>query len=64
AYVASLAGGARVALVAGRITADADTSAFAASLSLTELAGSPQRAMAETASWLRNAGERFAREFD
>ena len=63
-YVASLAGGARVALVAGRITADADTSAFAASLSLTELAGSPEQAMAETASWLRDAGERFAREFD
>ena len=61
-HVASLAGGARVALVAGRITADADTSAFAASVSLTDLAGSPEQAMAETARWLRDAGERFARE--
>ncbi|HEX5731141.1 glycerate kinase [Microbacterium sp.] len=61
-YVATLARGARVALVAGRITPDADTSAFAASISLTELAGSPEQAMAETARWLRDAGERFAAE--
>jgi len=61
-HVASLVGDARVALVAGRITADADTSAFAASVSLTDLAGTPERAMAEPARWLRDAGERFARE--
>jgi glycerate 2-kinase len=61
-HVASLVGEGRAALVAGRITADADTSAFAASVSLTDLAGSPERAMAEPARWLRDAGERFARE--
>ena len=41
AHVAEAAGPTPVALVAGRITPDADTSAFAASLSLTDLAGSP-----------------------
>ncbi len=62
-HVASLAGAdTRVVLVAGRITPDADTSAFAASVSLTALAGSPEQAMAEPARWLREAGERFARE--
>jgi len=61
-HVASLAGDARVALVAGRITPDAVTTAFAASVSLTDLAGSAERAMAEPARWLRDAGERFARE--
>lgn len=63
AYVASLAGGrARVALVAGRITPDADVSAFASSVSLTDLAGSAERAMSDAASWLRAAGERLARD--
>ncbi|HWI30444.1 MAG TPA: glycerate kinase [Microbacterium sp.] len=62
AYVAEAAGPTPVALVAGRIAADADTSAFAASLSLTDLAGSPEAAMADPATWLWEAGRRFARE--
>ncbi|MEV4686241.1 glycerate kinase [Microbacterium sp. LWH3-1.2] len=51
-----------VALVAGRIAADADTSGFAATASLTELAGSGEAAMADTARWLEEAGARLARE--
>jgi glycerate kinase len=58
AHVATLAG--RTALIAGRITADA--AAYASAVSLSELAGSPERAMAEPAHWLREAGERLARE--
>ncbi len=60
AFVASLAPG-RTALVAGRVAADADTSAFAASLSLTDLAGSSAAALAEPARWLHEAGARLAR---
>ncbi|WP_341996339.1 glycerate kinase [Microbacterium sp. LWH7-1.2] len=56
------AAGVPVALVAGRIAADADTSGFAATASLTELAGSGGAAMAETARWLEEAGARLARE--
>jgi len=58
AHVAALAAQAEVpaALVAGRITPDADTSAFAATASLTALAGAPEAAMAEPAEWLRAAG--------
>jgi glycerate kinase len=56
------AAGVPVALVAGRIAADADTSGFAGTVSLTELAGSGEAAMAETARWLEEAGARFARE--
>ncbi|WES63044.1 glycerate kinase [Microbacter sp. GSS18] len=63
AHVAALAAGADVpvALVAGRIAPDADISAFAASVSLTELAGSPAEAMADPARWLREAGAALAR---
>jgi glycerate kinase len=62
-FVAALAAEADipVALVAGRITADADTSAFAAAISLTELAGSPERSLAAPARWLEAAGAELAR---
>jgi glycerate 2-kinase len=62
AHVAAIASaaGVPVALVAGRITPDADTSALAASVSLTDLAGSPAAAMAEPERWLRDAGRRLA----
>ncbi|GAB3595848.1 glycerate kinase [Microbacterium tumbae] len=49
-------------LVAGRITSDADTAAFAASVSLTELAGSADAAQADAARWLRAAGAELARQ--
>ncbi len=63
AFVAQLtsASGVPAALVAGRITADADTSAFAASVSLTELAGSPEASLSAPADWLRAAGAQLAR---
>jgi glycerate kinase len=63
AYVAGLAAeaGAVVALAAGRIDPDASTSAFAATVSLTELAGSPAAALAEPARWLHEAGAALAR---
>ena len=63
-HVAALAAeaGVPVALVAGRITPDADTSAFAASVSLTDLAGSGAAAMADPARWLREAGAVLARQ--
>ncbi len=63
AHVAALAADADVpvALVAGRIAADADTRAFAASLSLTELAGAAAAALADPARWLREAGADLAR---
>ncbi|MFE5409042.1 glycerate kinase [Microbacterium sp. NPDC056569] len=66
AHVGAVAGasGVPVALVAGRIAADADTSGFAATASLTELAGSGQAAMAETARWLEEAGARLARALE
>lgn len=62
AHVAALASaaGVPVALVAGRIASDADTSPFAASLSLTQLAGSTDTALADPARWLREAGRRLA----
>lgn len=62
-FLASLAAdaGARAMLAAGRITADSDTSLFAASASLTELAGSSAAALAEPAQWLRVAGAALAR---
>lgn len=53
--------GARAALVAGRIAEDADPGPFAASVSLTELAGSAASALAEPARWLREAGAVLAR---
>ena len=55
------AAGVPVALVAGRIARDADTSAFAASVSLTQLAGSAASSLAEPARWLRAAGAALAR---
>lgn len=63
AHVAALAAdaGVPVALVAGRIAPDADTSGFAASVSLTEVAGSSEGALADPARWLRAAGEELAR---
>ena len=62
AHVAALAvgTGTAVALVAGRIAPDADTSAFAGTVSLTDLAGSGAAAMADPAKWLTEAGARLA----
>ena len=61
AYVAALArgAGARVAVVAGRISADADTHDLDA-VSLTALAGSAEAAMTDTQAWLRAAGAQLA----
>jgi glycerate kinase len=63
AFVAELAGaaGVPVALVAGRIADDADTATFAASVSLTELAGSAEASLGDPARWLRAAGMLLAR---
>ncbi|MFT4135376.1 glycerate kinase [Microbacterium sp.] len=62
-FVAALAAAERVpvALVAGRIDADADVSGFVASVSLTELAGSAEAALADPQRWLRRAGAELAR---
>lgn len=62
-FVAGLAAdaGKPALLAAGRITADADTAAFAASVSLTDLAGSADAARADAARWLRAAGAVLAR---
>lgn len=62
AHVAAVAAasGTPAMLVAGRIAPDADTTAFAASVSLTELAGSGEAAMADPAQWLRAAGAALA----
>jgi len=51
--------GVPVALVAGRIAADADTSAFSRAVSLTELAGSAEAAIAEPERWLTAAAARI-----
>ena len=61
-FVAGLAAAAhaRAALAAGRITADADTGLFAAAMSLTDLAGSADAALAEPARHLRAAGTALA----
>ncbi len=63
AQVAALAAASRtpVALVAGRIDPEADTSAFAASVSLTDLAEDSDAAQADPARWLRVAGAVLAR---
>lgn len=60
-YVRALAeaAGATPLLVAGAITAE--PTGFAAAVSLTELAGSPDAAMRETVHWLREAGAQLAR---
>lgn len=62
-FLAGLAAdaGADAMLAAGRITADADTSLFAAAASLTDLAGSADAALAEPGRWLRAAGAALAR---
>lgn len=64
-HVASLAAaaGIPIMLAAGRIGADADTSAFADIASLTELAGSPAAAITEPGRWLRAAGGHLARSY-
>ncbi len=49
-----------VALVAGRVAAEADTSSFTAAVSLSELAGGSAAAMEDPARWLRDAGRRLA----
>lgn len=63
AFVAALAAdaGVPVALVAGRVAPDADVSAFAASVSLADIAGGPRAAMEGAAHWLRAAGAGLAR---
>ncbi|WP_194410475.1 glycerate kinase [Microbacterium cremeum] len=55
------AAGVPVALVAGRIAPDADVAGFAATASLTELAGSSRGAMADPVRWLTEAGAALAR---
>lgn len=62
-YIAALAasGRAQPMLAAGRIADDADTTLFTASVSLTDLAGSPDAAVADPARWLREAGAGLAR---
>ncbi|EZP29205.1 glycerate kinase [Microbacterium oleivorans] len=63
AFVHGLAGGrgVPVAVVAGRIGTDADTSGFAHAVSLTELAGSAEASMADPVRWLQDAGRSLAR---
>lgn len=69
AHVEALArdAGVPVALVAGRIGPDADTTAFAASVALTDLAGAAgasdptAAALSDPARWLRAAGAALAR---
>ncbi|MEV5069685.1 glycerate kinase [Microbacterium sp. LMI12-1-1.1] len=63
AHVAAIgtSAGVPVGLVAGRITADADVSGFAATASLTELAGSGAAAMSDAGRWLEQAGAQLAR---
>jgi len=51
------------ALVAGRIAPDADTTAFAASVSLTELAGGSEAALSDPVRWLQTAGRALAARF-
>jgi glycerate kinase len=53
--------GVPVALVAGSI--DAPTDAFSDAVALAALAGSPERAMQDPRTWLRDAGARLARAF-
>ena len=62
-FLADLAAtaGVRAMLAAGRITDDSDTSLFAASTSLTDLAGSAEAALTEPPRWLREAGAALAR---
>ncbi len=64
-FIAGIAAsaGATAMLAAGRITDDSDTALFAASESLTEIAGSSDAALADPARWLREAGALLARSF-
>ncbi|MFK4789644.1 glycerate kinase [Microbacterium sp. ZW T5_56] len=62
AHVASLSNAPAV-LIAGRIAADADTSAFAAAFSLTELAGSSEASLADPRRWLHEAAAFAASRF-
>ncbi|MFV0373382.1 glycerate kinase [Microbacterium sp.] len=55
------AAGIPVALVAGRVDAGADVSAFTEVVSLSALAGSAAAALAQPARWLRAAGVQLAR---
>lgn len=61
-FVAEIAAelGVHPALVAGQISPDAETNMFVASISLTELAGSPKRAQVDTARLLYSAGSELA----
>jgi glycerate kinase len=58
----SATSGVPIALVAGTIAAS--PSGFVAAESLTELAGSSERAIADPLPWLREAGRRLAARFD
>lgn len=62
-FVAALAreAGARPYLAAGRISPDADLALFEGTVSLTELAGSADAALADPRRWLREAGAALAR---
>lgn len=62
-YVAGLAAdaGVPVALVAGRIAEDADTSLFTTAISLSRLAGDPAASLADPARWLGEAAAGLAR---
>ncbi|MGL3150410.1 glycerate kinase [Microbacterium sp. A82] len=64
-FVAGVAAraGVRAAVVAGRITSDADTALFEASISLTDLAGSAHASQTEPARWLHAAGAALANDF-
>ncbi|WJL94870.1 glycerate kinase [Microbacterium sp. ET2] len=66
AYVQDLATthGVPVALVAGHVAADVPRSGLLDWVSLTDLAGSSARALAEPARWLRNAGSLLARRLN
>lgn len=65
-HVAALAAelGVPVVLVAGRIAPDADTSAFAAHVSLTAVAGDGRAARANPRRWLRQVGATLAEKFN
>lgn len=54
--------GVRVGLVAGRVDRTAELDRFAATVSLTELAGSSEAAMTQPETWLRQAGRELAAE--
>ena len=60
------AGVARVIVIAGRVSTEPrrPDGRPAASIALTDLAGSPDAAMADPARWLRRAGERAAAQLD